>query len=362
MIGYFISAIFIIFSLLKKDSKLFFILILFWMWVLFTFNYNNADYSMYMNMYYGYIEQSSEFFFSFLLDMARKINLSYIVFRGIYGFICLYLIGITIYKNSKNKSLVLSFYFLFPFVLDVVQIRHFMAISIITYAIPLLYSDNKKSIFKYILLNILAIGFHYMAIFYLILILVKRFSIKKVTIISIVAQIIFLFVMQSNILIDILLKFLPENKVYIYFISDKLRSSYLLILQCLIVQLISLISVFVCYYIYRKHNKCIDNIDTKKEINIYKNTLKINLLILILIPAYFYNLDLIRIFRGISIMNFIAIGNAIEKKNIKDNIIPITIGFALVMLLFYFLILKVNIFEKTGFMVLNYNYILDILK
>lgn len=354
--GYFISFFLIIFSFLKKDSKILFVLMLSWMWLLFTFNYDNADYEMYRNIYEGHYG-SSEILFSYLCRFFYNIGFSFEVFRGIYCFVCLILIGTTInkYSNSKNISLVL--YFLFPFILDAVQIRHFMAISIITYALPLLNENSKKNYIKYIILNLIAVGFHYATLFYFIFIFIKKLSLKKVAVISIVLNILMIIFIKNDLIVKILLNILPENKVNIYFISDKLKSSNLLLAQCFLIQIFIFVVIYICYYIYIKNNnQNIENNNIKNQINFFKNTLKINMIISILNPAYYYNLDLIRIFRGISVPNYIVIGNTIDNKNSRGNLIPVLMGLFISMLMFWFLIIKMNIYSKTGYMIFNYNY------
>jgi len=74
----------------------------------------------------------------------------------------------------------------------VVQIKNFMAMAIVIYAIRfLIEEDNLQSTFKYLVLNVLAAGFHIYSVICLPLILLKKWSFKKL--ISTVLTITFMF-------------------------------------------------------------------------------------------------------------------------------------------------------------------------
>ena len=158
MIGYIISIILILLCLKYRNSKTLFIIMFLWMWILLAFSSGNADYIMYKEQYEASAQNGIQNWgyplFSIMLCIFSSLYIPYNVFLGFYGLIGLTLIATTIYKLSKNKSLTAACYFIFPFVFDVVQIKNFMAMAIIIYAMQfLINTNNKKNITKYIALK-----------------------------------------------------------------------------------------------------------------------------------------------------------------------------------------------------------------
>ena len=81
----------------------------------------------------------------------------------------------------------------YPFLLDVAQIRHFMAISIFTFSVRYLESYSKKNLIKYIFLIVIAASQQIMAIAFLAYLLVYLIDQKKAAKIAIMLTIINMF-------------------------------------------------------------------------------------------------------------------------------------------------------------------------
>ena len=84
-----------------------------------------------------------------------------------------------------------------------------------------------------------------------------------------------------------------------------------------------------------------------------------NLILLVIVPLYYYTIELFRVFRGIFLLNHITVSNLLEEKAIKDNyLIAICYIFTLI-ILFLLVINYVGIFDKTVYSVLTENYLLQ---
>ncbi|WP_313893775.1 EpsG family protein [Psychrobacillus sp.] len=168
---------------IEKKFSLSFIFLFIIMWLLFGGNTWNADYANYSRLYNDISEFSSrntEVGFYIFSKICSLMGLSYNTFLMIYSLVGMLLIASTIKKYSNNDTLALMLIFIFPFLIDIVQIRNFMAMAILIYSIPYLVSGKLKDLLKYIFFIFLAFCFHKTALFYLILLLTKIKSIRKI--------------------------------------------------------------------------------------------------------------------------------------------------------------------------------------
>lgn len=362
-----ISIILVIMALIKKNSKITFYALLLWMWILFAFNNMNADYEMY-KMLYDNGENYSAFhnfepIFKQLYIIGNNLNIPYETFIAIYSLIGLLILSIAIRKSTKNFSFALACYFLFPFFIDIVQIRHFMAFVILTYAFQYLGKTTKKDIIKYYILNIIAIGFHSASLVFLILPIIQLIPMKKLIIGITAIDIILIVFARLNILPALIAKIVTGEKYVLYFSGTQWQNGLNGIFVFGTVQ----IGVLVILYLVRKlwnmqKIKNIDNIN-QEEMNIrerkFEAVFKSNIFLLIIIPFYYYLVELARIFRIILLTDYIVIGNSITKKSIYNNMYIKIITIIIIIILFIFLILYVGILDKTVISILSNNYILE---
>ena len=141
--------------------------------IIFGLNYQNPDYFAYQRIYYGW--KNSELFsasmesgFKFLCEIGQILGLDYQEMCCIFGLIGLTLISKTIIDYSPYPNLVFLIYLLYPFPIDVVQIRSFLATAVFVFSIRYII-EYQKSLKKWNILYaflclIIAISFHKMAI------------------------------------------------------------------------------------------------------------------------------------------------------------------------------------------------------
>jgi len=154
---YFSSVILSISCLMKKNSRISFFLLFLLLWMLFGWSYGNADYLAYASSYdnLSYFNNFSEgtLGLKILFSFFSSIGLSYQSFLIIISFSGLALIAHTIRKYSNYGGFVFLLYFIFPYLLDIVQVKNFIVTALIVYAVHYLVSEEKGSVIKYILIG-----------------------------------------------------------------------------------------------------------------------------------------------------------------------------------------------------------------
>ncbi len=168
----------------KMRSKIAYLLVFCYAWILFGLNTFNLDSENYQARFNGAGGLISEPIFLFLLKVFRKAGFRYQSFLFVYAFVCLALISVIVLKFSPYPAAVLFLYLIFPFCLETVQIRFFLAEAIVIAAACLILkykvSTNPLLVIGYLVLIALATGIHYSAVFYLIFLVLflneERFS------------------------------------------------------------------------------------------------------------------------------------------------------------------------------------------
>lgn len=321
--------------------------------VLFAGNTYNADsiaYSQnYNNILNGNFDKSFEFGFQFLNFISSKIGFSYNEFLLIISSLGLILILSTIRLYTKNISYTFSLYLLYPFIWDTIQIRNFLAMSIIIFGSRYILTTNKKY-FKYILCVCLASSMHITSMFYIVGIFVGIKSLKKswiyITYLSI------FFSLLLSIIVPIIVNNLGSRKLEVYLLtSTSLQTKIFLIgyLTC------SFCLITIANEIIKLENKVlsdnsqheisyrlnspsklisikkIENVNLENRLTKFKIStqngvkkkhrlkididafVKLNILSLLVIYFLLNNLDFIRLYRNIFILNYTLFGLAIEK-------------------------------------------------
>jgi len=328
-------------GIIKKKSRLIFYLLLAWIWILFAFNTMNGDYDAY-SYNYNYLLQDYGFNsfglgYTLFQKLATYFNLDYQGFLLLFSFVGLVLIAVSINNYTEKGAIVLSLYIIYPFFWDVTQIRNFFSMAIIIYFSKYILSQNKNYM-KYIIGVIIAAQFHISALFYLLFILIKFFNLKRITMISTFITILLLAFSNASIG-RIILKLLSSEGKMKYFLS-----STTILTKVAIIVLFSL-NILVSYIIYKKMNSAI--CEERNVIRIdYSALLKINIILIIMLPFVLLNLDFIRLFRNISILNYIAFVNCISIKKLErikfDNFILINLELLILLLCFLWLTIYVT--------------------
>lgn len=317
-------------SILKGREKIFSFMLLVFMWVLFWANYNNADYLNYKNLYdyvnytgVGY--STSQFGFVFIMKFASRLGLEYHHFLMIFSLIGLYLISDTVKRYTDKPQLVYLVYFIYPFLLDIVQVKHFLAMSIIVYCFRYLEYEGNLNNIKYLLGILMAVSIHTISIIFIPILFIKNIKISKMYILIIMVLAIGIPLAYTNFFQIYAYRFLDIQRIEAYFLN---RARYGFLIQFFIQGVIFLL----VYY-----SKVI--LEKRKESNKFVELVyRTNLYLIILFPLYIINGTFERGFRIIMILNYIVFSKlySTSKKNNKGVVLFIIMIFVFA-LFFYFI-------------------------
>lgn len=194
--GYLVTALMSFIALVKKNSKFIFLAFLALLWVLFVLCIDNPDLENYKIIYDHidnldsvgsyYMAMANESGFRLMYKICFALGMEYRAFLAVFAATGLAILGWCIWKYSENPNVVLFLYAVYPFTIDYVQIRSFMSMIIVLYALQYLIDDKKVSYIKFTAGVLLASTMHVTALFYIVLIIVRKLSVKECWYISII--------------------------------------------------------------------------------------------------------------------------------------------------------------------------------
>ena len=180
-----------IITYIRKNSRLALLAMFAFIMVVFCFNTDNPDLLNYKAQYNGTVIFGREPLFYLLNRFFYHAGVSYQVFRLLLVLSGLSLMTVTFCRLSPYPAWMLFLYSIYPMTIDVVQIRFFMAYSIVLYGMTFLidYQINHRitDILLYFACILLGTSFHFAVILYLVLGLLfldyKRFPLLYVVLI-----------------------------------------------------------------------------------------------------------------------------------------------------------------------------------
>lgn len=258
----------------------------------------------------GHVLGLTEPIFTLTMKTFNMLNFKYEQFLVIISFIILLMYFIIIKKSTKYACFVIAIYFIFPFCMDVCQLRFSMATIFSTLGLYfLLFEKNKrKSILKYIICICIAGLIHFAMFFMLILVIPKLLNIKQTIVITIIS----IVVLQILIVVFPNITFLGDSILTqkINFVLDYSNQKYNIWGQ---MNTIYRIIVFFALYLIlnrivaRRITKQKERVeDYNKKIEVLNLVLKINIMILIIIPLISIMSDIYRVQTTLSLINIIT--------------------------------------------------------
>ncbi len=328
--------------ILRKSKIMMYILILFMIFLTFGGNDQIAD-RIYYQLNYDYLSQGINFFnfemgYNLFVILGIKLGLSYNQFFLISWGIGILLLSNTMKKFTQNYTYVLVLYFIYPFIWDTVQIRNFLAMSIIVYGLRYLLSEN-KSYFKYFISVLIASTVHITALFYLLFFLNK---IEKTSILfklSLAFTLVTGFFMSS--IINIIGKFVSVEKIIAY---TQTNTSFFTKFMVIIYFSFGLALVYCAHKLLAESNKRkAEDFKYKKPLIDGASILRINIISMIALGFVMNNLNFFRLYRNFSIINYILFAETLfrMKKDGKYYLFYILILFY-VILSFIVLVKSIN--------------------
>lgn len=264
------------------------------------------DYDVY-DYIYNYSSDgiwSKDIGFGAFVFALRKIGLSSFQCRLIYAVIGITVLVLSVRKNldRKGQYLFLILYFIYPFFLDVIQVRNFLAMAFMTLAMSFLIDDKKKSISSIGAFMLVSASLQKTLLFYIPFILFYKLSktkaIKGILVIIVILSII---IGLNKNLVSTFANFFFIN------VSDTLSGSAAFFAVntrygWLYMWTISFFNLAILYYIKKKSI----NQPSNRNMKIVDLVFWINIYSLIALPLYVMDTNFFRIYRDLQPLNLIA--------------------------------------------------------
>lgn len=152
----------------KKNNKIISFLLIFLVLILMGGVTNNPDYLNYQYIY-DYNIPGLELGFSMLMDSARSLGFSYNVFRLIVIFVSLLFVNKFLNNLNVKKDLYWIIYIPYLMILDSIQIRNFLMISLVLFGLKyLIENNNLKNNVIFLVIVIISSSIQKLGLFYLL--------------------------------------------------------------------------------------------------------------------------------------------------------------------------------------------------
>ena len=232
-------------------------------------NYKNADSTVYETTYNINTSQwtfriFSQWAYYLLINICNSLHLSFIQYRFVtyaIGFIAMIA---AIHKVETNLYSVLLLYSLFPMIIDATQMKNFIAMCFITFAITFLARGEKKDKFMFLLMIIIGAGFQITALAFIpLVVLCDNNYNKRMKLLAILPIVLFALLFSNRAMSALLSNYLLD-----FFTDSRFaRASMYLNSRVNYGFLIYLIATFVFIYIVYKLRRIIisSNYSTSRE-------------------------------------------------------------------------------------------------
>ncbi|SHL00780.1 EpsG family protein [Selenomonas ruminantium] len=334
MILLFLYIIVIALNFIFPRSKKLFIFDFFFMWILMGWNYSVADYEIYLRRYiYSlYSFATLEPLYVYLQNIAQEQSLDYNSFLKYMTFVFLLIRMIAILGMSKRHNIVVGLYLLFPYIMDITQVRMFYATSIVLLGLVFFMKDYKYSNIILIISVIIATLIHVSCIFYLLLPLSKwmlRFTHKRVLTISVrITTVLYVLLMSG------MLYFIAGYLASWFGFSDKFIETvlandmaYKFTYRITYSLEVLIFFLFMNYMLGRacrffgnasRMQSDIDNSYGEKSVEI---AYRINCILLWILPLVWFSGDIYRIQHGILVLFYSVFSNINFFRDIRNYVI-----------------------------------------
>lgn len=316
-----ISIVLVILNMYFKKNKFLYCVLFMWMWIIMAFTSGIADEGLYINRY-SHPENwigSSEIIYSATISIGNKLGMSFGQFKAAISCIQLLLIFSTIWKLAEYPNLVSTLFLIYPFALNVAQMRNTLATAVLIFAIRYLFDDGLKvkqrgltsNDIKYVIAILIATYIHSASLIWLILVLAKKCSLQMSVFLTISCNILIFFVLSPNNIVHILNLFGAGNRMAAYFSMEYQASNWRHYGMALIrVTFTAGGLIGLCLYINRKRQ-----FNYNEQVQFL---LKVNILILCIYGLIFkYTSEVYRLQEGLTVLNLIIITNAFKPEYFK---------------------------------------------
>lgn len=260
----------------------------------------------------------------YLTKLSVLCGLSFKQFRGIIIIISLFLLYKGVRSLGINKNIVFSLYAIYPFTLDVIQLRNFISLALVIYSIQFLRQDSYRAKVKFCIIVLLSASMHVLSLIYLILLLANK-HVVEIKWRQRLLEAMFLFF----ILISFAIKASGSLRQLVYHIFLSFNETKG---QAYVTWGINWGFVFYwgseLLFLYIAYK-----IKDDERYRIYNNYFWINLVLAFAFPLLTVNVNFYRIYRNINILNYGMLENLIKK---RKKIFMISLFILAMIMNFYF--------------------------
>ncbi len=309
-------------------------------------NSNNLDYKNY-ELTYNLLNhmKGSEVGYFTIQGIGNKLGLSFQQFKFLISILCMIIIRVSVKKYIKNTFCFYFLYFLYPFFLDVIEIRNFIGLTLLVSAIPFLRKEGLKDKAIYVVLVVTAALFHNIFIVFLPLLFIDRIDNEKGK----------KWILRITVVVSVLIMLTPSAvlsiiNVFLARLSSlgviETRSSYAESVQTRFGFLLffakQLIGYIVSYYEVKAIDKIKyindnDSIQIANQKDIIKIVYFLNIYGFLFCPLYRINGQFSRIMQNITVLSHIAFCSTVSLcKGNKSNAKTFAICLYIVYIVFNF--------------------------
>jgi hypothetical protein len=319
-----------IFNTIAKSKRLVLLSATILMAFLFGGIYNCSDDIMYQYLYDSIRVSGlptfarTEVGFTFLAFLCTKIGLTYRFFRTLIAFIGLLLIQKTAFEYTRKFSLVFLLYFIYPFMLDVIQIRNFLAASIVIYSMTFLVQNSKKGDVYYVIGIALATSIHYMSLFFIPFLFANKLTVRRLLTLTLIITPLLCVLTSTPIIPNLVRSIVGEG--FMHNIEGYFRRANWGFILLWTRQLAISMLAYLCYIYLQKS-------DIGEKWKIFGTiVLKLNIyLVIICFPMLMFNGNYFRLLRPVLFLNYILISQSLylnARKGLVFSLLAVFIVFS----------------------------------
>ena len=266
----------------------------------------------YKLLYLNPKDYSCEYGFKFLISICKAIHLSYYVFKTIYVSAILVLLIKGIQFFTEKANIVLALYIIYPFWIDMIELRSALGMSLVLFGLRYLFKGNNKvkSLGLYSLFVILAASLHQSMYVYLVLILILYLDNKKCLIATAVGFGVF-YALNSPILlpvIDFISRFVSVSAMKTYILTQYHIYSSLHLVFWIMLRIVPV--VFFRILVKQKRTEYVLEINKNEyTLDNFEFFYKASMLLIMFLPFEFRKIEFERIYRLVFIYIYIGISS-----------------------------------------------------
>ncbi|NQX45868.1 EpsG family protein [Paenibacillus tritici] len=310
----------ILLNVLRKKGKLvkliLSVIMISFMSFLFIGGFTNADYLNYYTAYQNQYAPTFEIGFRFLMKICFAFGLSYDSFL-----LFIFIIGISLrilfIKNVANINYVLALFLIYPFIIEIVQVRTFLAMSIVIFSMNYLLFDKRGNVLKYIICISLACTIHSLSVFLFPIIIIKfnriRSLIKYIPVLTLVIIIFLIYNGFSLSFMSGIFSKIDSERASLY-VTGGFSNTYILNFIYIIMNLL-----LAKWSINIINNSSEFNLKDDFKAELSKKIYYINIILFIYTPFYLLSGLFFRIPRSFYIINYVLFYIASERLTKKTQ-------------------------------------------